>query len=200
MNYVDLLSFSIFMSIMYQYILVFVNCLIKMRHLVSTAIMKVKEVTNAYYAHVWKHHGLPESFLSDWGTQFTSDVWSHLCQMLKIDAKLFTVYHPETDGQMEWMNTVMEHYLQAFCNYMQDDWAKWVLGAEFSANNAPSATTLASPFLANSGQNSHLEFEPSESLLTDITAQFWVKLINVENFTKRIEELTEHLHDEMLIA
>ena len=120
--------------------------------------------------------------------------------MLKIDAKLFTAYHPETDGQTEWMNAVMKHYLQAFCNYMQDDWAKWVLGAEFSANNAPSAITLASPFLANSGQNPHLRFKSLESLLTDITAQFWVKLINVENFTKRMKELTEHLHDEMLIA
>ena len=171
-----------------------------MRHLVSTAIMKVKEVTNAYYTHVWKHHSLPEFFLSDRGMQFTSDVWSHLCQMLKIDAKLFTAYHSETDSQMEWMNTVMKHYLQAFCNYMQDDWAKWVPGAEFSANNAPSAITLASPFLVNSGQNPHLEFESPEPLLTDITAQSWVKLIDVENFTKRIEELTEHLHNEMLIA
>ena len=111
MNYVGSLSPSTFMSITYQYILVFIDCLTKMRHLVSTATMKVKEATNAYYAHVWKHHSLPESFLSDWGTQFTSDVWSHLCQMLKIDAKLFTAYHPETDDQTEWMNAVMEHYL-----------------------------------------------------------------------------------------
>ena len=83
---------------------------------------------------------------------------------------------------------------------MQNEWAKWVLSAEFFTNNALSAITLVSPFLINSGQNSHLEFKSSESLLTDITAQFWVKLINVENFTKRMKELTEHLHNEMLIA
>ena len=83
---------------------------------------------------------------------------------------------------------------------MQDDWAKWIPGTEFSANNAPSAITLASSFLVNSGQNPHLEFKPLKSLLTDITAQFWVKLINVENFTKRMKELTEHLCNEMLIA
>ena len=52
MNYEGSLLPSTFMSIMYQYILVFIDCLIKMRHLVSTAIMKVKEVTNAYYAYV----------------------------------------------------------------------------------------------------------------------------------------------------
>ena len=111
MNYVDSLLPSTFMSIMYWYILVFVDRLIKMRHLVPTATMEVKEATNAYYAHVWKHHGLPEFFLSDWGTQFTSDVWSYLCQMLKIDVKLFTAYHSETDSQMKWTNTVMKQYL-----------------------------------------------------------------------------------------
>ena len=65
MNYVDPLLPSTFMSITYQYILVFIDCLTKMRHLVPTATMEVEEATNAYYAHVWKHHGLPESFLSD---------------------------------------------------------------------------------------------------------------------------------------
>ena len=71
--------------------------------------------------------------------------------MLRIDAKYFTAYHPETDGQTERPNAIMEHYLQAFVNYMQDNWAKWIPGAEFAANNVPSAITLASPFLANSG-------------------------------------------------
>ena len=70
--------------------------------------------------------------------------------MLKIDVKLFTAYHSETDSQMKWMNTVMKYYLQAFCNYMQDDWTKWVLSAEFSVNNALSAITLALLFLTNS--------------------------------------------------
>ena len=31
--------------------------------------------------------------------------------MLKIDAKLFTVYHSETDDQTEWMNAVIKYYL-----------------------------------------------------------------------------------------
>ena len=151
MDYVGPLSASTFMSVTYHYVLIFVDCLIKMRHLVLTATMKVEEATQAFYTYVWKLHGLPESFVSDRGTQFTSEIWSHLCQMLRIDAKYFTAYHPETDGQMERPNAIMEHYLQAFVNYMQDDWTKWIPGAEFTANNAPSAITLASPFLANSG-------------------------------------------------
>ena len=74
MNYVDSLSVSIFMSVIYYYILIFINCLIKMRHLVLTAIMKVEEVTQAFYTYVWKLHELPESFISNCGTQFISEV------------------------------------------------------------------------------------------------------------------------------
>ena len=124
MNYVDSLSVSTFMSVIYYYVLVFINCLTKMRHLVLTAIMKVKEVTQAFYTYVWKLHRLPESFVSDCSIQFTSEVWSHLCQMLRIDAKYFTAYHPETDEQTEHLNAIMKYYLQAFINYMQDNWAK----------------------------------------------------------------------------
>ena len=43
MNYVSSLSVSTFMSVIYYYVLIFINCLTKMRHLVLTAIMKVKE-------------------------------------------------------------------------------------------------------------------------------------------------------------
>ena len=109
--------------------------------------------------------------------------------MLKIDAKLFTAYHPKTDGQTERVNAVMEHYLRAFVNYMQNDWAKWLSRAEFAANNSPSSTTLASPFLANSDQNPRLGFEHSEPLPSDITSQARDKLIKIEEFTKKMEEL-----------
>ena len=45
MNYVDPLLASTFMSVTYHYVLIFIDCLIKMRYLVLTAIMKVEEVT-----------------------------------------------------------------------------------------------------------------------------------------------------------
>ena len=120
--------------------------------------------------------------------------------MLRIDAKYFTAYHSETDEQTECLNAIMKHYLQAFINYMQDDWAKWIPGAEFMANNVPSAITLTSSFLVNFSQNPHLRFKPSEPLATDLTAQQQIKLLDIENFTKKMEDLTEHLRVKMLIA
>jgi len=52
MNYIDFLSLSIFMSITYKYVLIFVDHLIKMKHLVLITFMKVEEVINCFYAHV----------------------------------------------------------------------------------------------------------------------------------------------------
>ena len=52
MNYVDSLLLSIFMSITYKYVLVFVDHFIKMKHLILITFMKVDEVINYFYAHV----------------------------------------------------------------------------------------------------------------------------------------------------
>ncbi len=188
------------MNITYRYVLVFVDHLIKMRHLVLITSMKVEETINCFYAYVWNHHDLFEFFMSDRDTQFIFDVWKHMCKMLKINAKLSTTYHSEIDDQIERVNAVMKHYLRVFVNYMQNDWAKWLSEVEFVVNNASSSITLASLFLINSSQNSCLDFKSSEFLLENLTSQARDKLINVEEFIKKMKKLTEHLRDEMLIA
>jgi len=52
MNYVGSLSLNIFMNITYKYVLIFINYLIKMKHLILITFMKVEEVINSFYAHV----------------------------------------------------------------------------------------------------------------------------------------------------
>ncbi len=188
------------MNITYRYVLVFIDHFIKMRHLVLITSMKVEEVINCFYAHVWKHHDLLEFFVSDRDTQFIFNVWKHMCKMLKINVKLSTTYHSEINDQIEKVNAVMKHYLQVFVNYMQNDWAKWLSEVEFVVNNASSSITLASFFLINSSQNLHLNFKSFESLLENFTFQAQDKLINVKEFIKKMKKLTEHLCDEMLIA
>ncbi len=170
MNYVDSLSLSIFMNITYKYVLIFIDHLIKMRHLILITSMKFEEVINCFYAHVWKHHDLLEFFMSDQDTQFIFNVWKHMCKMLKINVKLSMMYHSEIDDQIEKINAVMKHYLRVFVNYMQNDWAKWLSEVKFIINNASSLITLTSFFLINLSQNSHLNFKFSESLFKNLTS------------------------------
>jgi hypothetical protein len=60
-------------------------------------------------------------------------------------------FHPQTYGQTERMNAIMEQYLRAHVNYLQDDWADWLLLAKFAANNQALETIGASLFFANKG-------------------------------------------------
>jgi transposase InsO family protein len=110
-----------------------------------------KDLALLFLTHVWRYHGLPKSIVSDRGPQFTSDFWLALCELLGTTAKLSTAYHPQTDGQSERMNAIMEQYLRAYVNYQQDNWVALLPMCEFAANNSFSESTKSSPFLANYG-------------------------------------------------
>ena len=120
--------------------------------------------------------------------------WRHLCKRLRIDARLSTAYHPETDGQTERANGEMEQYLRSFVDYMQDDWDDWLPMAEFAANNSRNETTGTTPFLANTGQHPRMGFEPPSDSLQSLTVS------DVDRFVSRMHELNRHLCDEMAWA
>ncbi|MBW0464839.1 hypothetical protein O181_004554 [Austropuccinia psidii MF-1] len=57
------------------------------------------------------NNGLPSRIVSDRGSLFVSSFWTNLCQRLNISKDLSTAYHPETDGQTERVNQILEQYL-----------------------------------------------------------------------------------------
>ena len=106
-----------------------------------------------------RHHGLPDSIVTDRGSLFTSKFWSSLCYFLGIKRRLSTAFHPQTDGQTERQNSTMEAYLRAFVNFEQNDWAKLLPIAEFAYNNAKNASTGFTPFKLNYGYHSRVSYE-----------------------------------------
>jgi hypothetical protein len=54
-------------------------------------------------------------------TQFTSNFWRGLFQVLGVKINLFTTYHPQTNGQIERVNQILEQYLCCTVKYQQDD-------------------------------------------------------------------------------
>src|SRR5258708_21689768 len=76
-----------------------------------------------------------------------------LATLLDIQLTPSTAYHPQTDGQMEWVNQEIEAYLRVFISHHQDDWADWLPLAEFAYNNHVHSTTHHTPFELDSGQH-----------------------------------------------
>ena len=101
---------------------VVVDRLTKLRHMVPCrSSCTSEELAALFLQHVWKHHGLPQTIISDRGTQFASRFWKALCQRLGIEVRLSTGFHPQTDGQTERFNATMEEYLRHYINHHQDD-------------------------------------------------------------------------------
>ncbi|MBW0571585.1 hypothetical protein O181_111300 [Austropuccinia psidii MF-1] len=79
-------------------------------------IPTMSTITSFNFAHlfiknIFSEHGLPPSIVSDTGSLFVSSFWTNLFQQLKISRDLSTAYHPETDGQTERVNQILEQYL-----------------------------------------------------------------------------------------
>ena len=58
-------------------------------------------------------HGVPKKIVSDQGTQFTSHFWQQVYSLLGTKFNFSTTYHPQTDGQTERINHILEDMLRA---------------------------------------------------------------------------------------
>ena len=102
----------------YNSILVVVNQLTKMVYFIPTTEKTSAEgLARLFRDNVWKLHGLPESIISDRGPQFMVGLMRELNQMLGIESKMLTAFHPQTDSQTERVNQKLEQYLRMFIDH-----------------------------------------------------------------------------------
>jgi len=97
------------------------------------------------------------------GTQFVSTFTHSLTDLLGIQQKVSTAFHPQTDSQTEQVNAIVEQYLRGYCNYQQDNWSELVSIAEFSYNNSLSTTLGIMPFQAIYVDNPHDQLNPNRA-------------------------------------
>src|SRR5258705_4500463 len=119
-----------------------------------------------FLTHVFSKHGTLGHVTSNCGAEFVSHFFHSLGSLLNMKLHFTSGYHPEGNGQMEWINQVLEQYLHAYMNYQQDNWAPLLPLAEFAYNNAASITTGVSPFFLTKSYHLRLPMDhitPSSS-------------------------------------
>jgi hypothetical protein len=128
-------------------IMVVVDRLSKDQHFTPcNTSMGAYDLGRLFVRDVWKLHGLPNSIISDRDSLFVSEFWKAVCHRLRINVKLSTAYHQETDGQTEVANAFLKQYLRQYVNFAQDDWDEWLPLAEFAARNVVSKSIGLSLF------------------------------------------------------
>jgi hypothetical protein len=105
-----------------------------------------------YLKEIVRLHGIPRKIVSDRGTQFTSKFWTSLQKAMGTKLDFSTAYHPQTDGQTERVNKVLEDLLRACVLTFDRSWESSLPYAEFSYNNSHQANIKMSPFEALYGR------------------------------------------------
>lgn len=135
-------------------IAVFVDKLSKMAHFApTTTTVSAVDSARLFFDRVFRHHGLPRVIISDRDPRFTSDFWTSLFKLTGTKLAMSSAFHPQTDGQTERLNHILEDMLRAYVSEKLDDWDRHLTAAEFAYNDAVQASTGFSPFYLNFGQH-----------------------------------------------
>ena len=105
-----------------------------------------RKVTELFTAMVTRLHGLPRSIISDRDPLFVSKFWRELFELSGTKLRLSSSYHPQTDGQKEVANRVVEQYLRAFVHRKPTSWGQFLLWVEWSYNSSCHSGTRITPF------------------------------------------------------
>ena len=98
-------------------IMVVVEKLTKETHFISVKSMhKTNYIANIFMKEIFKLHGLPKAIVFDRDVKFTSNFWKGLFTDLGTKLNFSTAYHPQTDGQIERVNQVLEDMLSHVCD------------------------------------------------------------------------------------
>ena len=140
----------------YDAILVFVDKLTKYVHLApTTKSCTAQEVSDLFLTHIFQYHGMVKALVSDRDPRFTSNFWQSFCARLHIKPCFSTAFHPQTDGQTERTNRVVEEVLRHTINGDHHSWEELLPLVAFAINNAKSSSSKETPFFLNHGAHPH---------------------------------------------
>jgi len=79
-------------------------------------MVTVEGAARLFLHYVWKLYGLPKRVVSDHRSQFVASFTKELYRLLDIRISSSTAWHPQTDGQTEYVNQELDQFLHLFVN------------------------------------------------------------------------------------
>ena len=111
------------------------------------------DVAHIFLREVYRQHGLPKEVILDRDPKFTSKFWTALFEQLQIKKKMSMSYYPESDGQTERINYILEGLLQHYVVYDQSNWDVWLPIVEHTYNNTHQVSIKMTPYYYDLGRH-----------------------------------------------
>jgi hypothetical protein len=147
----------------YDSIWVIIDQLTKIAHFLPIKV-KYTVVTYAelYITRILSLHGVPKTIVSDREPQFVSKFWEELHKSLGTKLLHSSACHPQTSGQTERVNQILEVMLQACVLVFPQKWDDCLPLVEFSYNNSYQESIKMAPFEALYGRRCRTPLNWSE--------------------------------------
>jgi hypothetical protein len=113
---------------------------------------RAEKYTEIYIDQIVRLHGIPRTIVSDRGAPFVARFWEQLQESLGTHVIRSSAYHPQTDGQTERVNQILEDMLRACVLHYGKNWDKCLSLAEFLYNNSYQSSLKMAPFEALYGR------------------------------------------------
>jgi hypothetical protein len=133
----------------YDSIWVIVDRLTKVAHFILVKMTySGAKLAELYMSWIVCLHGVPKKIMSDRGSQFTTKFWEKLHELMDTKLNFSSAYYPQSDGQTERTNQILEDMLRACALKYGKSWDKSLPYAEFSYNNSYQVCIEMAPFEA----------------------------------------------------
>jgi hypothetical protein len=126
---------------------VIMDHLTKSAHFIPIATTyRVGQYAELYISHIVLYHGIPKTIISDRGSIFVAHFLGATTRVFGHPSHQKLSLSPQTDGQMERVNQIIENMLCACVLTDGLKWDKHLPLAEFSYNNSYQESIKMSPF------------------------------------------------------
>ncbi|KAJ3566511.1 hypothetical protein NP233_g6963 [Leucocoprinus birnbaumii] len=151
------------------------------------------DLAELFFDHWYCENGLPEDIISDHDVLFLSKFWKHFMDLLNIDLKMSTAFHPQTDGSSERTNKTVNQLLRNLVNHQQRGWYNALPRVCFAMMNTINASTGYTGFQLQMG------FSP-RVIPTIVKEAVSVEIESPAQLIDRLTEITADAQDNLFIA
>ena len=122
-----------------------------------------KQTAHNFMKHMFRHHGMPRSIVSDRDPKFTAEFYKFMSEILGIKLKMTSSHNPRADGLSERVVGVVTTLVRIFCGWHQNDWVDMLAQLEFGLNKHVTQTRDGqAPFLISNG---YIPYAPSDFIV-----------------------------------
>ncbi|TYH01444.1 hypothetical protein ES288_A09G058800v1 [Gossypium darwinii] len=110
------------------------------------------KLVELYISDIVRLHGVPLPIVSDRDPRFTLRFWKKLQDALGTKLHFNTAFHPQIDGQSEWIIQILEDMLRCCILEFEGTWEQYLRLIEFAYNNSFQSSIKKAPHEALYGR------------------------------------------------